>query len=416
MSLLLLLLLAQGTARDARIADALDWLARHRNEDGSWSVQGWVGRCGGKECGAATGKDVNDLGVTALATLAFLHAGVHPTEKTDAGRALDGALDGLVKQQQADGLYGRVAEKQLYGHAVATYAMAEAVRIAPDDIRRQSLTRAAGSLMAARSPTGGWRYVARDPGSDTSVTAWALHALHAARQAGEKVHDMKAAFDWLDSVTEENHARVGYTHRGTGKVFVPGGNEHFEHHETLTAAAELCRLVYGRKAHPQSAGLLLKDLPKSDAKFVDSYYWYYGTRYLKELKSERAWESWRSAAVKVLTDMQVRAKGGCRNGTWETGERWSCEAGRVYVTAINTLTLCALTGVSPAPSAPKPGPNPPAEPKPAVPARFIIKLKNGGQLKAVSCADDIDHYEVKLAGGMATRIAKADVESIEAIK
>ncbi len=43
--------------------------------------------------------------------------------------------------------------------------------------------------------------------------------------------------------------------------------------------------------------------------------------------------------VEALVKPQNVRSSGCKNGSWEPVDRWSCEGGRVYATAINALTL-----------------------------------------------------------------------------
>ena len=51
------------------------------------------------------------------------------------------------------------------------------------------------------------------------------------------------------------------------------------------------------------------------------------------------WSSWNEPMKKMLVENQNLKSSGCRRGSWEPVDRWSCEAGRVYATAINALTL-----------------------------------------------------------------------------
>jgi hypothetical protein len=43
--------------------------------------------------------------------------------------------------------------------------------------------------------------------------------------------------------------------------------------------------------------------------------------------------------VDALVKPQNSRPGSCTDGSWEPVDRWSCEGGRVYATAINALTL-----------------------------------------------------------------------------
>ena len=60
-----------GAATDDAVLAALGWLARHQNQDGSWSVDRFDRHCSGVRCGGVGGARCDDC-VTALAVLAFL--------------------------------------------------------------------------------------------------------------------------------------------------------------------------------------------------------------------------------------------------------------------------------------------------------------------------------------------------------
>jgi squalene cyclase len=203
------------------VVAALDWLAKHQNADGSWSAE----------------KHEYDVGVTALAILAFARA---RRATDDAARR---GLRWLAAQQDAEGCVGpRSAPKYMYGHLVAAAALAEASPTSP--LVRHAAQRALHFTLAAQNPGKGWRYLHRSGDNDSSVTGWAVLSLRSAEQAGLAVP--ASAYDgavaWFDEVTDENYFRSGYTHRGTGKVFSIGPNENFNTHNTCTAIA-----IYSRR-------------------------------------------------------------------------------------------------------------------------------------------------------------------------
>jgi hypothetical protein len=76
------------------VTRGLDWLARHQEPDGRWDGE----RFGGKN---------TDVGITGLATLAFLGAGHSERARTRYQRTVVSAIGWLIKQQQADGCIGR---------------------------------------------------------------------------------------------------------------------------------------------------------------------------------------------------------------------------------------------------------------------------------------------------------------------
>jgi hypothetical protein len=150
---------------------------------------------------------------------------------------------------------------------------------------------------------------------------------------------------WYDEVTEETYPRVGYTFRGSGKVFIPGKNEQFEHHEALTAIAVMARIFMDRTKSDSrisnGCDLLLKDKPRWDGNWTDFYYWYYASLALFQYDAPDGakWKAWNQGMKNALVPNQNKAATGCRRGSWEPVDRWSCEGGRVYATGINALTL-----------------------------------------------------------------------------
>ncbi len=346
------LALALQAAPDAKAAqlDALRWLARHQDPDGAWSVQAYVDRCAGTRCSPNPGWDEFKTGVTALALLAFVTRGTsHRSKETHDGIVLGDVvrkgLTWLLSKQGDDGFIGeRRDTKATYAHAVAALALAEAFGLTRSNLIKDQAQKAADYLVAAQNPGRGWRYTWRSGDNDTSVTLWAVLALQAAERAGLAVpaSTFRDAVAWIDEATDAN-GRTGYTFAGSGKVFIPGLCEHFDHHETLTAAAMLCRLLVLKDPadvrHSQGARLLARDLPRWDGAAIDFFYWFVGTEALRRLGAD-PWPAWRDGLLEALLKAQNRA--GDKAGSWEPLDRWSPETGRVYATAINALTLGAL--------------------------------------------------------------------------
>lgn len=173
-------------------------------------------------------------------------------------------------------------------------------------------------------------------------------ALKSAEMAGRvfprKAYDGTRA--WLDEATEKTPPyRTGYTHPGSGKVFVPGLNENFEHHETMSAICVLARLLMDKsRKDPRAsalADLLVKDRPRWEGRWTDFYYWYYAGQALFFLDgpSGPKWKSWNTSMKEALLKNQNPESAGCRAGSGEPVDRWSGEGGRVYATALNALAL-----------------------------------------------------------------------------
>ncbi len=341
-----------GAGTEGAVRAALGWLARHQNPDGSWSVTGYTKRCVAA-CAPNPGHEDYDAGVTGLSLLAFLGTGVTPLSKEvhdgiRFGEIVGKGLTWLIRGQDPEGCLGaREAQKYMYSHAIAALALSEAFALTGEDGLKGPAQKAADFLAAAQNPGKGWRYSARSGDSDTSVTLWGTLALRVAWHAGLEVKE--SAFDaakvWFDEVTDASYQRVGYTHRGTGKVFIPGQNENFDHHESLTAGAAFERMLLGSPRDDAKVlgarELVVRDLPAWKDNSIDAYYWHFGSLglYFQDGPDGARWTRWNESLKTALVPQQRPAADGCKAGSWEPVDRWSGEGGRVYTTAINALTL-----------------------------------------------------------------------------
>jgi len=343
---------------ESAVTAALRWLARHQNVDGSWSAEGFSHKCVNGKC-SGTGERDYDVGVTSLSLLAFLGAGYTQVSKDELvdpavpgqtlrfGDVVKRALQWLIAQQDPEGCVGERGQKYMYNHAVAALALSEAYGMTVSVPLRDPAQKAIAFLAAAQNPGKGWRYSARSGDNDTSVTGWAVMAFKSADLSG--LDYPKAAFDgalaWLNEATEQNgYYRSGYNQAGTGKVYVPGKNEQFQHHESMSAVAVMSRIFIQKKREPAltAVNLLVSDLPAWKAGQVDFYYWYYSSLALFQYDGPKGpfWMKWNEPMKNALVPTQKTEKSGCENGSWDPSvDRWGFEGGRVYAAAINCLTL-----------------------------------------------------------------------------
>ncbi len=349
-----------GRASEDGVRAGLDWLARHQSPDGAWECDGFSENCKGTECDGG-GYGEHRIGVTGLALLAFLGAGyTHLSKETNNeglvyGDVVKKGFRHLIQAQEADGSIRGQGVKPMYNHAIATLALAEEYGMTSSAIFKEPAQMAVDWLVKSRNPGRGWRYTPLSGDNDTSVTSWCLMALKSARLSGIQVPDQ--AFDdamaWIEEATDPKDGKVGYNARETAgvKVVVPGKNEDYQHHETMTAVGVLCRVLVRRDADDaavqQGVGVLSKDLPKWDpARFGnDYYYWYYGTLAMFQADGPGAegdhagWKAWEQSTRNALVLNQRPEEDGCLRGSWDPDDRWGFEGGRVCATALNTMTL-----------------------------------------------------------------------------
>ncbi len=329
------------------IKAGLEWLSRHQNTDGMWDQDGFDNNCDTSEGSAACdGKGVAqyDVGVSALATLAFLGTG-HTHKQGKYKKTVAKGIQWLSSQQQPDGSLGqRMSESWIYNQAIGTLALCEAYAMTRDSKLKEPAQRAVSFILNAQNRGLAWKYKPKGGLNDTSITAWMVQAIIAAKVAELEVDQsaLDGAINWLDRVTNPS-GKTGYMRPGDDGSVIRGVNEKHAKQPAMTGAAIFSRLLIGQKRDDpkvvKGVGVLVKNLPewnrpKKDK--VDFYYWYYGTCAMFQYGGEK-WQKWNKAMKKALLDTQ-RADG-CAKGSWDPVSKWGMVGGRVYSTAINCLIL-----------------------------------------------------------------------------
>lgn len=366
---------SKASATENAVDAGLRWLARHQSPDGSWSAEGFAQRCGGGAVCEGKGFPEHQVGLTALACLAFLGAG-HDERSTlrwkdpftgrelRAGHAVREGLKWLRANQDESGSFASTANgKWGYNHSLATLAMAEGYGLSRGLAWRESAQKGVDALIAGQNAAPGstgllaWRYRPRDGENDISVTGWAVMALKSAELAGLRTArgSMEGALAFCDEVTDKASGKVGYTRREEAgqQVKAPGRNDDYLNHPALAAVGMCVRAFTSHDLNDPmleaGAKLLVQDLPvwSKAKKSNDYYYWYYGSLALNQFDgpdSPRAnrglyWNPWNQAMTKALIETQTRDPKLCLDGSWDADDRWGFEGGRVYATAINSLTF-----------------------------------------------------------------------------
>jgi hypothetical protein len=333
----------------------LAFLAAHQSPDGSWSLHNFPGRTS-----RDAGRRRSDTAATGLALLAFFGAAYDHYEERYRD-VVAGGLDWLVSNQEADGdLYVKTdpsdKNSHVYSHAIATIALCEAYGMTGDDRLREPAQKAVDFLVRSQHATlGGWRYNPI-PGSidtghdtDTSVTGWALMALKSAELAKLKVpgetYDRVRA--WLDAAqSTRDGSTYLYNPRDKNRDDLAATQRGSINH-TMTSVGLLMRLYLGWKRDHASvvngANYLYANLPRmgrAGENVRDTYYWYYATQVMFHMGG-RYWQEWNARLHPLLVDTQIVQ--GRLAGSWDPGgaipDRWGAEGGRIYVTAMNLLSL-----------------------------------------------------------------------------
>jgi hypothetical protein len=364
---------------ESAVEAGLRWLARHQDSDGSWAPEAFTANCqGGTVCahGKGFGDDSHRIGMTGLALLAFLGAGYDhgarlvfddpfTHRKIRVGDVVRQGLIWLKDQQTEAGSIGEPTHyKWGYNHSIATLALCEAYGLSRAIQFRQPAQRAVNCLIAGQNaaPAGtglwGWRYTPQSGDNDLSVTGWAVMALKSAELSGLTVaqDSLQGAFNFCEDVTDRTSGLAGYLTRADAGTQVKsrGKNDDFQNHQALAAVAMCIRTFLKHDindpALEPAAKALARDLPAWDKqrRSIDYYYWYYGSLALEQYDGPdsprpgkgQLWKEWEAALKKALLDNQVNNPKLCSDGSWDGDDRWGVDGGgRVYATAINTLTF-----------------------------------------------------------------------------
>jgi hypothetical protein len=316
---------------DRAVAGTVNWLARHQNKDGSWSLHGYHANCKDPSCreGHAEETVKSDAAATALALLPFLAAGQTHETKGPYQKTIRDGLDWLVSHQAKSGDLSAGGESQMYTHGLCAIVLCEAYGMSQDRRLHNPAQYALGFIEATQNETGGWRYTQASTDGDTSVVGWQLMALKSGQMAGLDVNPktLERAKDFLKSVS-----------RGTaGGLFAyePSGGPT----TVMTACGLLCNQYAGMKrtdpAMVEGMNHLMANLPVPT--YVNSYYWYYATQVMHNLPGPE-WDKWNREMRHALLDSQ--AKDGCASGSWSPEkDAWGKQGGRVMTTAVAALSL-----------------------------------------------------------------------------
>lgn len=354
-----------GNRRTERaVADGLAWLAAHQREDGVWERERFDLRCPPDDrCGgAAVDRNNHELnvGLSALATLAFLGAG-YTHEQGPYAETITRAFNYILAQQTSDGTFSPTSAFQTYNDAVATLAIAEASIMTGDPVFDRPLRRAVASLARSQQESGGWDYTAHPTNrNDTSITGWVLMALKSAQAAGvsppaDTVWRMIGHFERAT----ELDGRVWYADEGIGVQRDRATGQRVQRFGPAMVAVGLyAHATIGWRPDDaiaiRQAERLLADPPSYErmtrldpSGLHSEYYWYYGTLALFHRGGDE-WGTWNRALRDCIVEYQerpVRPNGLRRHtyGSWPPfglkWGKWGKMGGRIYSTAINVLTL-----------------------------------------------------------------------------
>jgi hypothetical protein len=337
-------------ASESAVERALEWFAAHQWADGGWRFD--LEKC--PNCAGYcrnSGTHTSSTAATGLALLSFLGAGYTPND----GKYADVVAKGLyflrermritsfggdlrdsaaaLEGEQPLGLLNAVQlqairRDSMYSHGIATLALTEAYAMTRSKEWRDPAEQAIKFIVNAQYEDGGWRYVpafeAPGPG-DMTVTGWQLAALKSGVLAGIDVpYDVwRKAREFMDGLQEDG---------GATYVYMQG--------RPATAATTACgllgRMVTGwtREHRPlvQGVARVAGQAPERN----NMYFNYYAAQVLHHFGGPQ-WEKWNPRMRDYLVSTQSNE--GHEAGSWYFTEPHSTPGGRLYTTAMATMTL-----------------------------------------------------------------------------
>jgi hypothetical protein len=310
-----------SVASEAAVERGLAWLARHQADDGSWRFDLSGCRCDGgcRDPGTVS----STTAATGIALLPFLGAG-HTHQEGAYRETVTRGLYYLMSRMQPSPRGGDLGEGTMYGHGVATLALAEALGMTQDkDLLVPSVRDAVRFIETAQDMHGGgWRYLPGQPG-DTTVTAWQLAALRSAGLAGITIPSptMDGVSRFLDRVQTRQGEAYGYQ--------APQARP------CTSAVGLLCRLYTGWQNEPaidRGLAALAKGGPGPEAVYLNFY--------LSQALMQRdhpLWPRWNARNRDQIVSRQAAV--GHEAGSWFFADHDTAPGGRLAHTALAVLTL-----------------------------------------------------------------------------
>ncbi|HSZ55986.1 MAG TPA: hypothetical protein VK797_10010 [Tepidisphaeraceae bacterium] len=308
------------------VARGLAYLARVQEEDGHWTrIEGDSFRRRRRVMGQ------HDMACTGLALLAFLGHDETPDKPGPYRDVVSRAVDYLIAQQDDDGDLrglrqfrgGGADSANMYDQGIATYALAECAIMTRDPRVIDAAIKGAKFIVAAQNDLGGWRYSPGEYG-DSSVFGWQVMALHSAQQVGFDIptETLAGAKRYIQSCGEGRHRLLAGYQPHTGAT------------PSMTAELLFSRMLLDLPLDEdgvnEATRFLARDPPEMQR--ADLYYWYYASLSMLHMQNP-LWKDWNILTRESLIRMQQD------DGGWDVNLKWGERGGRVFTTALATLTL-----------------------------------------------------------------------------
>jgi len=310
-----------GTEKSERAVErALRYLADTQQGNGRWTT------VTDRHTRRVRKAGQSDIALTGLAVLCNLAAGYTPATANDYQKTVGRGLNYLMARQRSDGSLWEGGGR-MYGHAIATLALAEAAAMTSDPTYRKAAFKGSEYILRAQHRSGGgWRYAPGERG-DTSVVGWCVMALHSTERLGMKIprKTRDGAFRYLHRV-------------GGGRTRVLAGYQSRSPSPAMSAEAAFSRMLLGQELTDAQQNELGTYLIREGRQRDNYYCWYYTSLALFQMGG-KPWEKWNPKIRDYLITLQRR--GGSDEGSWPANGKYAGHngGGKIYTTAMATLTL-----------------------------------------------------------------------------
>lgn len=301
-----------GDRTETIIKGALRFLSSKQLANGTWGISDEERR--------------HPTAMAGYVLLAYLSAGQLPGEG-EFGRHVAAGTQYLLESVQPDGLIGNRNDGQyMYGHGVASIALAELYGQTRAANVRPKLERVIKVILSAQNKEGGWRYRPVVSDADISVTVLQVVALRAAKNGGLDVPQAT-----IDLAVQ--YVRRCFDERTGGFTYQPGNRAPgFARTAAALYSLQVCG-VYDDPMIQSGVGFLFKYRNERD--------WFtYGNFYAAPalyMVGGDAWAKWYEYLEDLLSKHSVRQG---ENVYWEPRiDQGRGGVGPIYATAVYTMIL-----------------------------------------------------------------------------
>jgi hypothetical protein len=342
----------ESAALDASVADAvtrgLKYLVLSQRPKGYW-----LGDVGHKQMDRylvyferyrEEAADQGNVGVTALAGLAFL-AGGHVPGRGPHGKVLERTLRYVLEcTSRHNGPEGYIADSdtRMYEHAFATLFLSQLYGMshARTPMVGTKLKAAVDLIVDCQTEAGGWRYGPYTNECDLSVTVCQVQALRAARDAGIPVR--RSCIDRVVEYIKRSQIPYGYQ-RGLFWYKITGTSAMTKTSFAINAAAVTALHsagLYNDDDYGKAVDYLESEYDEISRFYGSHFYFWYGNYYAAQAFHQCGGPRWERYWKRLVRDLLSRQQS---DGRWrnDTGP------GDEFATAMACLILQIPEGFLP---------------------------------------------------------------------